>query len=216
MTFRVMRVSIIGSAPGGESWSVNPCYSFGDFDSPDPTFTQMAAAAAAVNAVVVPTELRNNLSTALSVTGCRLEAREASGGLRVVGEALRGAPLAGLTTAIAPYQTSQVFSLRSEAPGGRGRGRLYWPAISSGMSSTTLRLSSAHNTGIIAAMKTYLSGVGDALEAPLGLTGAGLVVWSRASADTFPVISLQTGDVLDTQRRRRDRATETYTTVAFP
>jgi hypothetical protein len=44
----------------------------------------------------------------------------------------------------------------------------------------------------------------------------GLSVWSRTGATSHVISKLLVGDVLDTQRRRRDAYQETYQTQAFP
>jgi len=43
-----------------------------------------------------------------------------------------------------------------------------------------------------------------------------LAVWSRTLATTLGVTRIQMGDVLDTQRRRRDSQVENYQELAFP
>jgi hypothetical protein len=216
MPFEVMRVTIQGTALGGESWSINPVYSFGDFDQPTPTQEAMAAAAQAVADVTPGTNLRNILSTALTLTGARLEARMMSGGLAAIGEATRTVPIAGATGPSKPYQTSLVFSLRTALPGGRGRGRLYWPALGATMTSTSLRWEATQQTNVTDEMAQYLEAIGIAMETPLGHANSGLVVWSRASAARAVVTSISSGDVFDTQRRRRDRAVESYVSEVYP
>jgi hypothetical protein len=47
------------------------------------------------------------------------------------------------------------------------------------------------------------------------LTGADLAVWSRVGSQLNEVNALQVGDVLDTQRRRRDTLVETYQQTLF-
>jgi len=48
------------------------------------------------------------------------------------------------------------------------------------------------------------------------LPEANLTVWSRKTANFHDVNSLQVGNVLDTQRRRRDTLIEAYTAVTYP
>jgi len=48
------------------------------------------------------------------------------------------------------------------------------------------------------------------------LDGVALAVWSRKNADLYVVNSIQTGDVLDVQRRRRDAEVENYNVLAYP
>lgn len=216
MPFEVMRVTIVGTALGGETWSVNPVYSFGDFDQPTPTFEEMNAAAQAVADVTPGNTIRGIMSTAITITGARLEARLDNGALQAIGEATRTTAFAGLNTASKPYQTSLVVSLRTPTPGGRGRGRLYWPALSATMSGTTLRWDPSQQALFTDEFAQYLEAIGTAMETPLGLPNSGLVVWSRVGASRAAVNSISTGDVFDTQRRRRDRAVESYVTEPYP
>jgi hypothetical protein len=63
-------------------------------------------------------------------------------------------------------------------------------------------------------MKTYLSGISGAIAATL--TGVDLSVWSRTTPELYTVTSIQAGDVLDVQRRRRDQTIESYQSLTYP
>jgi hypothetical protein len=80
--------------------------------------------------------------------------------------------------------------------------------------ATTMRPATATVTNFLSAVKTYLSGVKTAVD--VTLPGVTLVVWSRLNAATSNVTSIQTGDVLDVQRRRRDQLVEQYSSLAWP
>lgn len=216
MTFDLMRLSLEGTFVGGEAWSVNPIFRFGDFEQPDPTIPQMNAAALAAAAVDPGVNMSIILSTACQITGVRLEARKLNGDLVIVGEANRPTPFTGTTTPKCPTQTSVVQSLRSERAGGRGRGRLYWPALGASLTSSTMRWDTTQRNGFGNDAKTYWSAVGGALGTALGLPSGTLAVWSRAGGFLTNVNRLQVGDVLDTQRRRRDAYPESYQTVTYP
>jgi len=58
-----------------------------------------------------------------------------------------------------------------------------------------------------------LSAIEAAIE--VTLTGVALSVWSRKLSALRTVTSLQAGDVLDVQRRRRDALIENYASVAY-
>lgn len=216
MSFDIMKVSIEGSAVSGENWSINPTFTFGDFGgTPDPTFAEMAAAAAAINALTVPGDLLGYISTGFSVTGARLEARKFNGDLVIVGEGVRssGGDGSGVVTQVP--QTALCLSLRTDAAGASSRGRLYWPACGMSIQSADFRISAGTRTTALAAFKTYLTSMEGALNTALGHDNAGLCVWSRKKETALPVTLLQLGNVLDTQRRRRDKLSEAYGTLAY-
>lgn len=207
----LVRVSILGSMPGGEVWSVNPVFAFstGIALSTD----ELAAMAVAVNGASVPVDLRATNVPAVAITGCRIEARKKTGELEAVAEAARPTPIQGSATAAHPFQTSIVASLRTADSSARGKGRLYWPATGVNISNTTLRLGSIDTSNFITAFNIYLAQVRTAVRSVGGATTAVLAVWSRTNNDTRVVLSMRAGDVADVQRRRRDSLTETYATA---
>lgn len=210
----VLRVSIKGVLPGGEEWSINPVYSIGgDFGTPVSS-TQASTIAIAIAAVAVPTGLLALMSSSTSVIGCRVEAREFDGTLESQGEASKGVPTNGSSAQANPFQTSAVVSLRTALAGASGRGRLYWPATGAVIDSPTLRPPTATITSALSGAKTYLSGIQAAID--VTLDGVALAVWSRKLLDATVVSSIQMGDVLDVQRRRRDQLVETYQSLTYP
>ena len=210
----LLRVSILGDMPGGEEWSINPVFSVGgDFGTPVSS-TQANTIALALAALAIPTGLTNLMSPTTSVKGYRVEARSAAGVLESQGEALRAAPQTGASPGSKPFQTCAVFSLRTALAGASGRGRLYWPATGALINTTTLRPTAADVTSWLTAMKSYMTGITNAID--VTLDGVALSVWSRKLANTTTVNAIQLGDVLDVQRRRRDQLVETYQSAVFP
>ncbi len=211
---QLLRISITGAMPSGEVWSVNPVFSVGgDFGVPV-SAVQAQTIATAVAAVAVPTGLVTMNVAAVTVTGCRVEARSMAGVLEVQAEGVKAVPTPGSASGGHAFQTSLVFSLRTATPGARGRGRLYWPATGISVTATTLRVNAAALTSAVAAIKTYLGGIEAAIEATL--PGVSLCVWSRTAPNLYPVTSIQSGDVLDVQRRRRDQTIESYSSTTWP
>lgn len=99
-----------------------------------------------------------------------------------------------------PPQNSVVVSLRSNTPTRAGRGRFYLP---SPVVTTVIdqRLDSAAQDDILngaLAMLNHMKGL-----------GATPVVYHRGSSTVTPVVSIDVGDVFDTQRRRRNKLVET-------
>ena len=212
---RYIRVSIQGRLFTNEVWSVNPVFSY---LMPPVAVTpeQALAAATAVAAINPGTTLAGYLSTAGTVTGARLEFRGNAFELEQVGEFTRGAPFAGTGSPICPPQTATVISLRSPFPGASARGRAYWPALAPAMSTTTGRLTSASRTALLTDWNAYMASIADAIlaAAPGGDTVAP-VIWSPTLGTSRFVTSFWVGDVIDTQRRRRDDFDEAYSTLAY-
>lgn len=209
---RLIRVSIKGTFPSNEVWSVNPVYGFADPDVVT-TPTQMSAAAAAVAAVAVPANLRGMMSTNTRINSFRLEARTAAGVLENLAENTLGSPVAGTGTTPHTFQTAWCSSLRTTVVGASGRGRLYWPATGVTVDPTSMRPTNPSPVSVAGAVQTYLSGIETALNTVWG--GLGLGVWSRKNGSVNDVSTIQVGDVLDIQRRRRDSLIETYVSVSY-
>lgn len=209
----VIRTSILGQMPGGEVWSVNPCWFCLD-EPADITAAEALTIATAIDGIAPPPNLRVIMSTSTSITGCRVEARDRDGTLRALGEHVRTTPVPGTGLSPHGYQTSSVTSLRSAFPGGQGRGRLYWPATGVGLTAATLRMDSTTTGTTLTAIKQFLGSIQTAVAASAGPVS--LSVWSRTGSAFHGVTSLRQGDVLDTQRRRRDTLVESYTELAWP
>lgn len=199
--------------PGGEVWSVNPCFTMGDFNV-DITGAEATTIAAAIDAVAIPSGIRELMSSTTLFTGTRVEARSATGVLEALGEHVRTTPNNGLGTDEHPYQTSVVCSLKTATPGGRGRGRLYFPATGAAIVPTSLRLDPALLPVALTGVKTYMAGIAAAIAVTAG--NGTLTVWSRTGSAFHNVTGLRMGNVFDTQRRRRDTLIESYDELAYP
>lgn len=209
----LLRVSLQGQLPGGEEWSVNPCYGLADFGTAV-TYEQLNTIVLAINSISIPTGVRLMQSTSTTNLGCRVEARKQTGQLEALAEGVRGAAIPGTGTGSHSFQTSLVTSLRTAQAGASGRGRIYWPATGMLVQAASLRPSAADVTSSLSGVKTYLAAVGTAIAATLGASP--LIVWSRTQSGRFNVNRLLMGDVLDVQRRRRDAAVETYQSLVYP
>jgi hypothetical protein len=101
-----------------------------------------------------------------------------------------------------PPQIAVCVSLRTAFSGARFRGRFYLPSPVTSTLATTGRLATTNvatfATALSSAFAAALSGV------PLSF----LVIYSRVGRSTSPVLTLDVGDVFDTQRRRRDKLVE--------
>jgi hypothetical protein len=211
-----VRVAILGATTGGEVWSINPVFDpTGEFPgSVDQTALDLSAAQIA--ALTPGTQLLTNMSSLLQITGARVEVRDdATDELIAISVATRVPPLAGTGTAVSPPQSAVVVSLRTNTPGGSGRGRLYWPFIGGGVSSSG-RIPTATVTAIVGGMKTYLNAIRGVLATNFPTIGFDTAVRSKLTKTTPHVVRLQCGDVVDTQRRRRDHFPESYQSVPMP
>ena len=209
----LIKVSLQGTMPGGEVFSVNPVFKL--TTGSEIRYEEATMAVAAINALTIPSAILNMITTGCAWTGCRVEGRTVTGELEVLAEGTRTTPATGTGPSEKPFQTSMVLSLRTPTPGGRGRGRLYWPATGVGISATTLRVAGANVSTYLAAIKTYLTAVEGAIDGVIDET-VELAVWSRTAAQLPLVNSMSMGDILDTQRRRRDAVPEGYTSVSWP
>jgi hypothetical protein len=209
----LLRVSLQGTLPGGEEWSVNPCFTLDDTGT-TVTYDQLNTVVSAINSISIPTSVRLMQSTSTNNTGCRVEARKLTGELEALAEGVRGTAIPGTGTSAHSYQTALVTSLRTAQAGATGRGRVYWPATGMIVSASSLRPSAADVTSALAGVKTYLAAITTAIAPTLG--SAPLIVWSRSSGGRYLVNRLLMGDVLDVQRRRRDAAVESYQQLVYP
>lgn len=208
----LLKVSIKGTLPNGEVWSVNPIFSTPT--EPTLTFDQLDTIASAINAITVPATVLATLSGACAITGVRLEQRERDGSLVGQMEKPRSSPLVGTGTVILPLQTSIVVSLASIYPGGQGRGRLYWPLTAGALGTLNHRYSGTQLSTFLTNFKAYLGLIEAAIVATT--TAADLVVWSRTGTAYHTVVKMRAGDVPDVQRRRRDSLVESYSIVDYP
>ena len=214
-----IRVRLNGSLPGGEVWSVNPAFNETTNVS---TWDQLEgqAAANAIASLAVPTPLTQLRSSAGPGVTVRVERRSDTHELIGAAEA---AWTAGATLSVDPLMPPQiavVLSLRSTTPGSRGRGRLYWPGLGAQVDKSTLRLSQPTAASVASTAATYLDGIATALKNALApvpsLIDYDLCVVSPTTGTRTRIARIEVGNVLDVQRRRRDRLAEVYATAAMP
>ena len=213
-----LRLTISGGIGAVEQWSVNPCF----FIDNDSDFWSQSSAEAIVQAMVtgvtLPAGLKNVMGASVTVRSYRLEGRSDNGALLGVAEAAIPLPIAGTGTSTKSPQAALVLSLRTSVPGPSGRGRLYWPALAVGLDSN-FRVNPTITTAAATGAATYLEALSAAIRDNAGLfpwTQVLLAVVSPTRALKTPVTRIQVGDVLDTQRRRRDALPEVYVVAPYP
>lgn len=212
------RVSIKGTVGVSDVWSVNPCF----WTNPALTWDagKGLATAQAIGATVIPLRLAEAAGIGARVTGFRLELHADDHSLLGAAEA----PLTAATSFTAPVrqppQASVVLSLRSDSPGASGRGRLYWPALAVTLDSPQGRIGASTRDQIKNDAITYLRAVQDAIKGtympPLSAGTVDLAVISKTKGEHHLITRILVGDVIDTQRRRRDKIPENYTQGNFP
>lgn len=103
-----------------------------------------------------------------------------------------------------PPQCSAVVSLGTLLAGASHRGRYYLPSPYAGSVVASGRFRGDDLDNLVAALVLAHTEESSALGEPI------LVVYSRKLHSTTAVQYLRIGDVVDTQRRRRDKLIETY------
>lgn len=121
---------------------------------------------------------------------------------RVIGDVSRPGVDAG---SMLPFQCAPAVSFRTAFATRWGRGRLYLPPPAASVLSAG-RLSEVAQDVILGAMQALFA----------GLQGDGLtpVIWSRTRLETTTIVSIDVGDVIDTQRRRRGSLIEERVSAA--
>lgn len=203
-----IKVVIRGTLPGSEVWSCGLAFVSDGLTSAPISQTDMNELATDISAIDVPPSLRALMSTSAAVIGARVEQRSAGGQLISVGEGARSTPLVGTGQATKPAQCAMVISLRTPVPGRSGRGRVYWPAIGAAMVPTSLRMTMQTVEESIDAFRTYTRAMRTAIDTTLGSGNSVLAVRSERQQVEHWVSVIEGGDVIDTQRRRRDKLVE--------
>lgn len=211
-----VRVSILGSGPNGEVWSINPVYDPSGEIEGDVDQAKLDSAALAIANRSLPTSLATALGTSHSRTGARVEVR-ADADDSLLGISIQGSPTpsSGTGAVRLPLQSALVVSVRTNTPGGSGRGRLYWPAIGVTLSNAG-RVTTPATATFVSDFRSYLNGIRTDLATAFAPIGFDLAIRSKTTHTTPHAVRLQVGDVVDTQRRRRDALAEAYAAVTFP
>lgn len=119
----------------------------------------------------------------------------------------------GSGTVTMPPQCALAVSLLTGIPGRRTRGRFYWPCLTLALQAS-LRLTTT--TSLATRATDFATMLRDIANASTLTPELNPVVVSAAGNFITPVISVRVGDVIDTQRRRRDALVENYGTAVIP
>lgn len=205
-----------GGLPSGEVWSCGMRLG-GDGGL---VWTQDMLEAVALAAANSWRTFQNTASigwaSGVSLDGVTARAVDTNGITRVLAERSPAAAPGTFGTLYLPNQAAVVVTLITTKPGRTGKGRIYLPLLGLSL-GTTGRISSTTVTNVANAARTLVQGINTGVAT--ALTGGApipkVAVQSQVagSGATAMVTGLRVGDIVDTQRRRRDSVAETYTSV---
>lgn len=203
-----------GALPGGEEWTVG--------------LRTVAAAPTAAFLSAAALDLGVLFQTMLN-TGLDGVFRLNPAGVTFTKVTARAVDIHGITTIVeersdfgatgsaadqhCPNQTALVFTLKTSRAGKSGKGRVYLPLLSPAALDANGRISGTVTDHLATNFATFLTAV-DAYdhggaEGPFEIAVQSKVFPGAAA----PVTSVAVGNVLDTQRRRRDKLVEVYASV---
>lgn len=212
---RVQRVTISGTMFGGaEEWSTGFFLGAEGADAPD---ASEQAATDILDAWRVFFENGTSyISTAYHTTQVKIAAWDVNGHTEPdqVFYAYPQTELNGSTgVTVLPPQCSLVVTLLSDRPRGKAsKGRMYLPGLATMPAAATGKLSAPVVTSIADNLKTFFDAlVGDAdIPGQLILAAKGTGPLPALTAQNDFVETIRVGDVVDTQRRRRNGLVEVY------
>jgi len=216
-TVQHLLINFHGAMPGGEIWSVGFRTQAA---APDLTALQPYADYAADAWRVIASgggsfDAMNPIQ--VTFVGCTVRLIGVDGKTVAQAEGLPTAPSSGSNSAPGlPNQCAITVSLLTARAGRSYRGRVYLPALTVGALSTTGRLSAdvqGFAVDFVHAMIGALNGTftPTGVVPPVPATRYRIAIESKTSGQPpAPVTLVRCGDVIDTQRRRRDKLSETY------
>lgn len=106
-----------------------------------------------------------------------------------------------------PFQCATVVTLITAVANRHGRGRFYLPPLGA-LVLEGGRINAAATSNLDTAFTAFFD--------EMNTGGLQPVVRNRSGHISTPVTEARVGDVIDTQRRRRNKLSETYTVIAVP
>lgn len=206
-------VTIRGGIGTVETWNVGCAYNTNFGTGPVKDFADLdawATAIAAMSGTAYPS-LMQAMSTSGTIQSIRVAYIDSSGVTAQLAEAPTTSWV-GTSAGKTPFQAAIVLSLMTGRPGRSFRGRMYWPAWGLQV-QTDLTIVAATVAAIAANAAAMITDIGTAAGADFAMQP---VVNSKVLGTTNPVTSVRVGNILDTQRRRRNQAVETYQASVVP
>ena len=208
---RYHRLYIDGTlAEGAERWSTSLAFTS---SGAQPESSALSAWADAVLATFsgstgAPLSLKGLVSGAGSIEAVRAYSYPDVGLPADVAGVSSAAAIAGVSTPTFPPQCSIVLSLLTGTPGASFRGRMYWPHCGGTIDDD--QKSEMTGQTFVNNVATFLSSWANLNTGDIGTPA----VVSVSRGAVTPVTTLSVGDVIDTQRRRRDALIEVRRTAA--
>jgi hypothetical protein len=120
-------------------------------------------------------------------------------------------PLVGTSPSEYPTQASIVHSLKTGFTGRHNSGRTYWPCTAA-PGTTANRLLASQCLGLATSWAAFIRGLSTLIVN--GTTTTAVIVPASGATESRFVSEVQVGDIVDTQRRRRDKYIETRQTAS--
>ena len=196
------RMTFNGIGPGGDVFNYNLMC-----ESDVGIIAAAAAADAALEAFLG--EAEGVFSTATLWSATKVTRVSETAGFPAAETAAGSFTGAGTATGgVLPPQLAWCVSLRTSVPGPRGRGRFFLPTPGNGTFTGQARMPSVAITMAVDGITAMWTSLETDTFSP--------VVGHRATGTFTGVTSMDLGDVLDTQRRRRSSLEENRTTIPHP
>lgn len=206
-----------GTVAGGETWSIGVWYWMTGLTA-GTTQGQADTAASDAHGLfktnIWTASLQASNAAFIALTNTRFHLYEA--GVATASGLFTDTPSAGTAaTGSAPYQ-ALVVTEYSTLAGRSGRGRIYLPFTTGGISTSTGQLAAAP-TGLMTAYKNYISAMNSHTWALPGAPGAVPSVVSRTHATQAGITHMRIDSKLDTQHGRTKKLSPNFTATAnFP
>ena len=210
-----LRMVFAGTLPGGEIWNIGLRTVTAPSDPLPVTLQQIATAAdAAFRAHWTGTGGMGSIASADTFyVDCTVYDMPGGAGHAVASAMTSPNPVAGGGgTQTLPDQNALVVTTETGLSGRSGHGRFYLPCTALSQLPAG-RVSSVATGNVATAAAAFITALNSI--APTGFTMPAVGIQSLVRADyPFPIVSVKVGDVVDTQRRRRDKLVENYTSHA--
>lgn len=213
--YKVVKVTAFGDCfNGAEEWSTGFFMGYADGDAAAPS----AAFATAVKAAWLTffTTSQVNISSSYKTAGIKLATLKTDGKTdldSVITDYFTTPPEGTYGGAPWPAQCTVVAQLAaSNNRGLAGKGRMYLPGIYAAVDPSTGKYSTTAAGNIATHLATFFNAINGSTDAPGDVINAsqGRAVLFGAGPVNQRVASVRVGDVVDTQRRRRNGLVEAY------